>query len=162
MPSVFRVLSEYFWLISLGFGAFNYRKASGAIASSEPSGQTSEAGTYLKRFAAGANLPWVVMGLGQILGYTPTVWYYSRPQDGNPFVIAWLAIVLLVTCVYAWWVLFNGGSQKVRDLNLMAVVGQHSSTPRSLLSIKLFAAFGPLFFPVWLYLVVSMNASLPK
>lgn len=95
-------------------------------------------------------------------GYTPTVWHYFRPQDGNPFVIAWLTVVLLTTCAYAWWVLFAGGAQKVRDLNLMAAVGQHRSKPQSLLSIKLFAAFGPLFFPIWLYLVVSMNAPLPK
>ncbi len=162
MPSFFRLISEYFWLIALGFGAFNYRKAHSALAASVPINQTSEAEIYLKRFALGANVPWVVMGLGQLSGYTPTVWHYFRPQDGNPFVVAWLTVVLLTTCAYAWWVLFAGGAQKVRDLNLMAVVGQHGPKPPSLFSIKLFAAFAPLFFPIWLYLVVSMNAPLPK
>ncbi len=162
MPIYFRLLSEYFWLIVLGFAVFNYRKARGAILTSEPTGQVGEAEIYLKRFVLYANLPWVVMGLGQILGYTPTVWYYFRPQDGNPFVIAWLAVAFVTSCAYAWWVLFAGGAQKVRDLKLMAFFGQRSSKPQSLLSIKLLAAIGPLFFPVWVYMVVSMNAPLPK
>ncbi|HVK56448.1 MAG TPA: hypothetical protein VM532_15655 [Burkholderiales bacterium] len=158
MPPFFRLLSEYFWLIALSFSAFNYRKARGAIATS----QASKGAIYLQRFALCASLPWVVMGLGQILGFTPTIWHYFRPQDGNPFVIAWLAVILVLTCAYAWWVLFAGGAQKVRDLNLMAALGQHSSKPPSLLFVKLFAAFGPLFFPLWLYMVVSMNVPLPK
>jgi hypothetical protein len=165
MPTFFGLITEYFWLIALGIGAFNYRMARGPVVSSESSGPLGEAGEreiYLKRFALVGNLPWLVMGLGKILGYTATIWYYFRPQDGNPFVIAWLAVVLIVTCTYAWWVLFAGGAQKVRDLNLMTVLGQRRSRTRSLFSIKLFAALGPLFFMVWLYLVVSMNVSLPK
>lgn len=164
MPSLFSFLSQYFWLVALGIGIFNYVKARGALGEREvtSAGQANEAEVYLKRFALGANLPWIVMGLGQITGYTPMVWYYFRPQDGNPFVIAWLAVALLITCTYSWWVLFKGGAEKVRDLNLMAALGQHRSKAPSLLSIKLFAAFGPLFFPVWVYMVVHMNAPLPK
>jgi hypothetical protein len=162
MPAFFRLISEYFWLVALAFGAFNYRRARGTQMAAASGDQASESEVYLKRFALGANLPWVIMGLGQISGYTPMVWYYFRPQDGNPFVIAWLAVVLIMTCAYSWWVLFAGGAQKVRDLNLMAALGNRSSRPQSLLTIKLFAAFGPLFFPVWVYLVVHVNAPLPK
>lgn len=68
MPTFFRLISEYFWLIALGFGAFNYRKAHRALATSVPINQTSEVEICLKRFALGANVPWVVMGLGQASG----------------------------------------------------------------------------------------------
>jgi hypothetical protein len=162
MPIFFRLISEYFWLIALGITVFNYRKARGVIATSISNDQASEGETYLRRFALSASLPWIVMGLGQVLGFTPTVCYYFRPQDGNPFVIAWLVVVFGTACMYSWWVLFAGGAQKVRELNLMAVFGQRGSKPQSLLFIKLTAAFGPVFFFVWLYLMVSINAPLPK
>jgi hypothetical protein len=162
MPTFFVLISEYFWLLALVFGVINYRKALSTSAMAATSNQTNEAESYLKRFAIGANVPWVVMGIGQVSGYTPTVWYYFRPQDGNPFVIAWLAVILLTTSLYSYWVLFAGGAQKVLDYNLMSAVGQHKAKLQSLRSIKLFAAFGPLFLPFWVYLAASMDVPLPK
>lgn len=161
MPTFFRFLSEYFWLLFLCIGTFNYLKARRALPP-EPNGQVGEAASYLNRFAIGANGPWLVMGVGQTLGFTPTVWYYFRPQDGNPFVIAWLVAIFLTTCTYAWWVLFAGGAEKVREFGLMAIFGQHTSKPESLRSIKLSAVLGVLIPPVWVYLALSMNAPLPK
>ena len=161
MPNFFRYLSEYVWLVALCISAFNYRRARRAILASTGAGRVREAESYMRRFAIGANLPWVVMGLGQISGYTPTVWYYFRPQDGNPFVITWFAITFLTACVYAWWVLLAGGAEKVRDLNLMAVFGRRGNNLRSLAAIKLLAASAILLMPVWVYLVVSANVQLP-
>src|SRR4051794_3875528 len=40
------------------------------------------------------NLPWLVMGLGIELGGVPTMFSYFRPRDGNPFVLAWFAVVI--------------------------------------------------------------------
>jgi hypothetical protein len=162
MPAFFRLLSQYFWLVALCFGVINYWRARAAMIASSSSISASAGESYLKYFFLGANLPWVVMGLGQILGYTPTVWYYFRPQDRNPFVISWLAVVFVTMCTFAWWVLFADGAEKVRDFKLMSVLGQRASKPLPLLYVKVFAALGPLIFPVWLYLVVSMNTLLPK
>jgi hypothetical protein len=102
------------------------------------------------------------MGVGQVSGATPNVWYYFRPQDGNLFVLAWLAVAFLLSVTYAWWVVFAGGAQRVRELNLMAALGQQRSKPPSERTIKVFAVGTLLVFPGWLYLVVSMNAPLPK
>jgi hypothetical protein len=162
MPTLLRLWYEYFWLIALGAGAFNYRRARGRIVASGAGGGSSEAVTYLGRCAAGVNLPWVVMGLGKMLGYTPTLLYYFRPQDRNPFVMAWLAVILFNTCAYAWWVVVAGGAEKVRDLNLLALVGQHGSRPPSLRFIKRFAVVMLLLFPVWFGFIVFMNVPIPK
>lgn len=164
MPAFFSLLSRYFWLVALGFSAFNYVRARRDFFKSESPQRESAAEheRYLKRFAVGSALPWVVMGIGQVTGATPTVWHYFRPQDGNPFVLAWLGVCFVTSCAYAWWVLAAGGAQKVRDLNLMAALGQRRSKPSSLFAIKALAAMGPLFFPVWVYLAVTQNVPLPR
>jgi hypothetical protein len=162
MPTFFRLIWEYFWLIGLVFGVFNYLRARKQLAALNGGGLANEGHRYLKVFTAGVNLPWVVMAAGQLLGYTPTVWYYFRPQDENPFVIAWLVVVFVLSFAYAWWVLFSCGAEKVRDLNLMVALGQRAAEPPSLTFIKSMAALGVLFFPVWVYMAASMNAPLPK
>jgi len=162
MPSLFTIVSEYFWLVALGFAAFNYARARRSIATSVPSDRAMDALTLLKRFAVIGNLPWVVMAIGKILGVTPTIWSYFRPQDGNPFVVAWFAIAFAITCIYAYWVLFAGGAEKVRDLQPLAAVGRIGAQQQSLRQIKFYAGVGPFFFIAWAILVMSMNVPLVK
>jgi hypothetical protein len=162
MPDIFHFISEYFWLALLGFGAFNYWKARHDIENIGRVESAAEGANYLRRFAIGANLPWVVMGLGCVSGYTPTVWHYFRPQDGNPFVIAWLTVILCTASVYAWWVLFAGGAEKVQEFNLLSSIGQRTFKQKSIRSIKLLAILGVFMVPIWVLLVVAQNVPLPK
>ena len=162
MPDLFRLLSEYFWLVALAFSIFNYVKVErGNVASSTGEARRSARG-LLRIFAIATTVPWLVMGIGQLSGFTPTVWYYFRPQDGNPFVIAWLGIIFLLSCVFAWWVFLAGGARKVSELNLMAMLGHRTTKPMSENMVKFFAVLGVAIFPVWVYLAVSMNAPLPR
>ena len=103
-----------------------------------------------------------VMGFGQLTGLASSVWHYLRPQDGNPVVLEWVASILALPLLNAWWTLFAGGAEKIRDLGLMAVVVPNMPQPRSLAVIKLIAAIAPLFVLVWLYLLVQMDAPLPS
>ncbi len=162
MPDLFRFISDYFWLIALGFSAFNYVKAKRDLSAQPPtvSGTNENAEVYLSRFAIASASPWLVMAAGQISGATPSVWYYFRPQDGNPFVLAWLGVIFILSTAFAWWVLFAGGARTVREFNLMAVVGQPNSG-KSERAIKLTAAVGVLIFPVWVIAAVYMNAKVP-
>ena len=162
MPDFFRLISEYFWLVALGFAAFNYWKAARDTLRIAAPGKASEARTYLRGFALASALPWVIMGAGQVTGATPNIWHYFRPQDGNDFVLAWLALVFVLTCLFAWWVLLAGGAKKVVEFNLVAVLGQHGPKPPSEKMIKFLAALGVLLFPIWVYLAVSMNAPIPE
>lgn len=158
MPQPFAIVSQYFWVLCLVFGAINYFRVRRTL----PAEPSSEVSGYLKKFAIGLNLPWVIMGVGQLTGFTPTVWYYFRPQDGNPFVIACLASIFVASYTYAWWILFAGGAEKVRDLNLSIMLGQNSGTQQPLWVIKLFAAIGAAMFPLWVFMVMNFNAPLPK
>jgi len=163
MTDPFRLLSTYFWLIALAFGAFNYFRADQNVASAALSAdQEAEARIYLRRFAIAGALPWVIMGIGQFTGSVPSIWHYFRPQDQNPFVIAWLAVMFLQACLFAWWVLLAGGARKILEYNLMSVLGQSKTKPMSEFGIKLLAALGPLFVLVWVFMASSMNAPLPQ
>jgi hypothetical protein len=160
----FRILSQYFWLIFLGMSLFNYLAAqrqlqqSGAFSGSD----AHSASLHVRWFALAGALPWVVMGLGQIMGFTPTVWYYFRPQDRNPFVVGWLACIFFLAVVYAIWVFYFDGARKVREYGLMAAVGMRGKRAQPSWLVKLLAALGPLFVLGWICLASSMNASLPR
>ncbi len=162
MPDFFRLVSEYFWVIALAFSAINYWKARRDALRTVGPEKASEAITYLRNFALAGALPWVIMGVGQLSGETPTVWHYFRPQDGSPFVLAWLAAVFAISCLFAWWVLLKSGAKKVVEFNLMAALGQHGAKSPSENMIKFFAVLGVLMFPLWVFTAVSMNTPLPK
>lgn len=160
----FRLISQYFWLLCLGFTGINYVIARRRIEQAKGIGSTypEAAIPYLRWFWLASGLPWLVMGYGQLTGSTPTVWYYFRPQDHNPFVIGWLACIFMLSVVYAIWVLFFGGARKVQELQLFSTFGMRTKNPLSELMIKLLAAIGPFFVLVWIYLAASMDAPIPR
>lgn len=162
MPDLFHFISEYFWAVALVFSAFNYWKAKRGAMSSVSPALVTEAKAYLRNFAIAGGLPWIIMGIGQLTGTTPTVWYYFRPQDGNVFVLAWLVAIFLLSGTFAWWVFLVGGAKKVVEYNLLAAVGQRSAKAPSERMVKFFAALGVVIFPIWVYGVISMNAALPR
>ena len=155
MDQLFLLISEYFWLLALGMGCFNYWKAQEALPVLENGEQSSQARAYLNKITFFMNLPWVVMGFGHISGYTPHVWSYFRPQDGNPFVMTWLAVVFGVSLLYAWWVCLAGGAERVRELKFMKAETQ------SVMAVKAVAILNVLAFPLWVFLVISTDAQVP-
>jgi hypothetical protein len=148
------LLIEYFWVLALGTTIHNYYhgKRSRKHPTSEIEAQETE--RYLLRGFVLLALPWVFMGIGQLTGSTPTVLHYFRPQDGNPFVIAWVALVFAVAYLFAGWVLLAGGAEKVRDLNLLSVAGFSGHNPPTLQVVKAVAAISIIIPPVWLLLAL--------
>ncbi len=157
----FHFISRYFWAISLAFSCFNYLAATRRLNATADAERIRLGQHYLRWFAISGTVPWLVMGVGQIVGATPTVWYYFRPQDRNPFVIAWLASLFLLSVFFAIWVFAADGARKTRELELLSAIGMRSRKPMSEFFIKLFAAIGPAFVLLWALLVVSMNAQIP-
>lgn len=69
--------------------------------------------SLIRGFIFWANIPWVVMGVGCTIGGVPTIWHYFRPQDGDPYVLAWFASVFFVWLMGSYWLLFKGGAEKM-------------------------------------------------
>ncbi len=57
------------------------------------------------------NIPWVIMGLGMLLGGVPGTFSYFRPRAGNPFVISWYIAVVILWLLAIWWIYFRGGAE---------------------------------------------------
>lgn len=160
----FQYIGRYFWAICLVIAVIHYLKAErNAKANSVGTPEHNELGKHYRRIVAIFSVtPWLIMGLGQLAGSTPNVWYYFRPQDGNPFVVAWVGFIIAQSVVFAIWVFAAEGARKVRDFDLMSVAGMRTQKPTSEIAIKLIAAGGPVFVAFWVYLVMSSNVSIPR
>ena len=159
----FDLIGHWFWALCILFCLFNYRRASGEARvrfAGDPM-RAAAAERLLRLFATFNTLPWLVMGAGMLLGGVPGVWTYFRPQDGNPFVLAWLAAIFLTSLAFAVFVFAFDGAAKMVECGVTSMFGGSGQAPRSSRTIKLMAAFGPFFIVFWIWLVITMNAPVP-
>lgn len=57
------------------------------------------------------NIPWLVMGFGMIAGGVPNIFSFLAPRQGNPFVLAFHASVVILWMLTIWWVYLKGGAE---------------------------------------------------
>ena len=57
------------------------------------------------------NIPWMVMGIGMIVGGVPSTFSYFAPRHGNFFVIAFHVSILILWFLSIWWLYFKGGAE---------------------------------------------------
>ena len=168
----FSILGRYFWLVCLAITAANYVKGIRSLSTKTPTDPRASAEAIALRrwIAVGSALPWAVMGWAILMGGVPNIWYFFRPQDRNPYVLAWFATLFGLALYFAYWVFFCGGAEKVVRLQPVEVRWHRTTlrgTTRGTFAItegrvKLFAAIGPLWFALWIVLASSMNVPLPK
>lgn len=162
--TLFDILGRYFWLIALVFGALSYLAAARSVESFDDGDPraTSEAKSLRLWFAMVSTTPWLVMGVGILFGGVPNVWSYFRPQDGNPYVLAWFVTIFLIALVHLYWVFFRGGAEKtvaLQPFSMRSTLGDITLTPGR---VKLFAAIGPFWVLLWVVMAVFMDAHIPK
>jgi len=68
-------------------------------------------GQIFKGYLIYLNIPWIVMGVGVLFGGVPSVFSFFRPRDGNVFVLAFHASVVILWILSIWWLYFNGGAE---------------------------------------------------
>ena len=162
----FQLVGRYFWLVCIVITLVNYRKALGQAPAVGvgPDGRGPDAGLralYLRRAALFGVLPWIVMGAGILAGGVRDVWAYFRPQDADPWVLAWFATLLALALANAAWVFLADGARKVRQYDLFAMGRRPGGKPMPELLIKALAALGPFWILVWMFVVSTMNVPLP-
>ncbi len=57
------------------------------------------------------NLPWVVMGIGRLIGGVPGIFDYFTPRRGNPYVLAFYFTILILWILAIWWIYLDGGAE---------------------------------------------------
>ena len=111
--SMFLFISRYFWAIALGTTAVNTCaaawKAQKHIASDPSLGEGYR--RMLKHYAFWMSLPWIVMGVGIVIGGIPSVFHFFRPRDGNPYVLTFHVTVICLWILSVVWIYFRGGQK---------------------------------------------------
>src|SRR5476649_2000679 len=67
--------------------------------------------TLIRGYLIWMNIPWLVMGIGCTVGRIPSMVYFLRPADGNPYVIAWYASVIAEWLLGSYWLFFKSGAK---------------------------------------------------
>ena len=67
--------------------------------------------TLVRGWFLWANLPWVVMGLGVVVGGVPTTFHFFVPRQGDPWVLAWFASIIVIYVLGTYWIYFRGGAE---------------------------------------------------
>ena len=107
------IWGRYFWLIALAVSLVNavwvWMRSRAEVA------RDPDLGAGYAKLVIGyltvANLPWFVMGYGIVIGGVPSLWYYFRPQDGDPYVLMWFASILVLWALGTAWVYAWGGAE---------------------------------------------------
>ena len=114
---MFAALGKWFWLVCILVtflnGAIFWIRAKKRIQQSPKLANGYR--TIIKGFVTWGILPWVVMGVGFTIGGVPSVWHYFNPRDGNGYIPALFASVVLVWISGSYWIFFRGGAKALVD-----------------------------------------------
>ena len=66
-------------------------------------------------FVFWGNIPWVVMGLGLLVGGVSSVKDYLKPYQANPWVLAWYVTVVSLWALWLWWLFRRNGAHALVD-----------------------------------------------
>lgn len=162
LMDLFEIFSRYFWAIAIAITAINHVILLNRIsASNEAPEVVNAARAYLPKVTF-ASLPcWLIMAVGTLTGGMPTVWHVFRPQDGNAYVLAFLAYAGLLALANAWYSTFGEGAFAAWSFMRIANSNRLFAWVRPVWLFKLLGLLSPLFFALWVYLVVGMNARIP-
>jgi hypothetical protein len=106
-------MDKVFWVIAIGVTCVNaYLLRSRARKEIDRNPDLVEGYTQLvKSYLVFFNIPWLVMGLGIIVGGTRGVFDYFDPRSGNPYVIAFHLTGFVLWALTIFWVYIAGGAE---------------------------------------------------
>jgi hypothetical protein len=161
---MFPVFARYFWVLALAVSVYNFVAASRSEAAYAglDTAQVARARRLRRRFAVMSIVPWLIMGYGQLIGGVPTVFHYFRPQDRNPYVLAFVASIFVASVVVAIWAVFFGGARTAVTLRLAVFPGASATNGLGEGRIRLIAAAAPLFVIVWVLMATLMDVRVPE
>ena len=112
-----RLIITHFWIVFIAVtlaNAFILRFRSGEHIRKNP--QLKEGYDILFRgFILYGNLPWVIMGIGNMTGATKSILDFLYPGLLNPIVLMFHASVVLLWILLARWIYFRGGAEMLEQ-----------------------------------------------
>jgi hypothetical protein len=99
-----------FFIIAIVFDAFYLRARSKRFIEKQP--ELREGYDQLfKAYLLYLNIPWLVMGIGTVFGRVPSIFSFFRPRDGNLFVLAFHATIIVLWILGIRWIYIKGGAE---------------------------------------------------
>ena len=92
------------------FNAFYLKNRSKKVVVKQPDLQEGYDQLF-KGYLIYLNIPWLVMGIGVLLGGVPSAFSFFKPRDGNIFVLAFHASIVILWILSIWWLYFKGGAE---------------------------------------------------
>lgn len=98
-----------------------------------------------KTFLIYGNIPWVIIGMGDLTSQTHNISVYFNPRSFNPFVLAFHFSIIVIWVLCARWIYFkNGADFLVQHPGIIYVRGLSGSVTPTATTIKLFFALALL------------------
>jgi len=118
----FDLISRYFWILALASG-LQYLRPSPDLRERLIADEAfaAEHRTLRRRLFALMSAPWLIVGAGQLADHVPSIWYYFRPADGNPYVVSFWGCILGCQILVAAWVYLGDGARIVAEHKLMTL-----------------------------------------
>jgi hypothetical protein len=67
--------------------------------------------SYIKGFLIFSNIPWLVMMIGDLGGFTKSAFDFLTPHTMNPIVLVFHLSIFVLWILLAWWVYFRNGAE---------------------------------------------------
>jgi hypothetical protein len=140
------LIMQHAWLLLLGGVLINvpllWRRARPHIAAHPE----LEAGyrRLIRGSAFWMSLPWLVMGVGCVIGGVPSFLDYLFPLTGGPFVWAFWAVLYTEFLLLGYWAVWRGGAEA-----LVRHPGFTNVRPHSVRRMKWYMASFAAFAVVW-------------
>lgn len=129
--SLFALLDKWSWLVFIGVIVLNagiFRAMAQKHVQEDPS-LAEGYRTLIRGFLFWGTLPGIVAGAGMIFGGVDSAFDYFRPQDGNPYVLAYFGTITLIWILGTYWLFFRGGAEML--VRHSALLGDKVTRPRT-------------------------------
>lgn len=70
---------------------------------------------FFKGWLFYANIPWIIIGLGNLSGITNNITEYFYPRLMNPFVLAFHASIIVLYIILIRWIYFKKGAEFIEE-----------------------------------------------
>lgn len=108
------------------------------------------------------NVPWIIMGLGMLTGYTETIIDYFRPRDMNPIVLLFHLSTIIILCVFDYWIFFRNGAEFLSRHPGLFNSNSFFVKNERLTAKQIKMLFGLLTIPGFLALLLMWTSIVPK
>jgi hypothetical protein len=107
------IIIDYFWvllIVIMTVNGFIFKARTQKYIAEKPELESGYQDAF-KVFLFCGNIPWVIMGIGNISGLTNNLFDFFFPREMNPIVLIWHASILTLYILAAIWIYLKGGAE---------------------------------------------------